>query len=82
MLHDGQLAEHLGLVHAQHPDADALPRLDSRDVVQVGRVLAEWALLHLPDEADRGEVHPAAVLILENLHVVHTPRPATPDFEA
>ena len=44
-------------------------------------MLAERPLLDLPDEAHRREVHPPAVLVLENLLVVHGRHRAEPPVQ-
>ena len=58
VLHDGELREHFGVVHFQHALVDLAPAgADAGDVVQHGRVLPEWSLFDVVDEADGVEVH-------------------------
>lgn len=46
VLHDGQLAQHLGAVHLFHALAHLCPRLYARDVIQHGRMLTTGTHTH------------------------------------
>lgn len=58
MLHDGELAKYLGVVHLDHALVDLAPAvLDSRHVKENGTVFPKGTLLHVVDEANGREVH-------------------------
>lgn len=70
MLDDGELVEHLGIVHQNHALVDLAPAvLDSRDIVQNRAVLPEGALLDIVDKPDGREVHVCRSVLLDRLWV-------------
>lgn len=66
MLHDGELAKHLGVVHLDHALVDLAPAvLDSRHVEENGTVFPEGTLLDIVDEADGREIHVLGAVALD-----------------
>lgn len=75
MLHDGELAQHLGVEHLDHALVDLAPAvLDARHVEQDGAVFPEGALLDVVDEADGGEVHVFGAVALHGRGLGDVPR--------
>lgn len=66
MLHNGELAKHLGVEHLDHALVDLAPAvLDAGDVKQDGAVFPKGTLLDVVDEADGGEVHVFGAVALD-----------------
>lgn len=67
VLHDRKFAQDLRIVHLQHALVDLSPSiLDTRHVVQDGRVLPERSLLDVVNELYGGEVHVTTFVLVDS----------------
>mmetsp|Transcript_10191 Transcript_10191/g.30686 ORF Transcript_10191/g.30686 Transcript_10191/m.30686 type:complete len:298 (+) Transcript_10191:482-1375(+) len=75
VLHDGELAQHLRLVHLDHARIHLRPAGHATDVIQHRRSLAQRSFLHVLDEPDGREVEVVIAVQSEGIVVVDGGRP-------